>query len=215
VYVDKSKVDLEKNPPHNSLPELQPNPDAGLELPTPIEENSPELDTPLETTEYTVIKARGRITWMRDSNGNEANFDFLDYTDSEGKPLTTLHYQNDNTDFNKSIFPRYSSNNKLTVSNLKGITLKDKILDVSDATTTINFQIKDSDNGGEGGALSSMEMCNNVLNVTGDLTVSDTCLKFNNNTLLNAQNATILKNVVSTSFKSLEDTIIIEPISDS
>lgn len=218
VYVDKSKVDQENNPSHDSLPELPPNPDLGLELPSipnTIAEDSPELDTPLESTEYTVTKARGRITWMRDSNGNEANFDFLDYTDSEGKPLTTLHYQNDNTGFNKSIFPRYSSNNKLTISNLKGITLKDKILDVSDDTATIDFKIPDSEKVGEGETLPSMEMCNNVLNVTGDLTVDVTCQKFNNNTLLNVKDVQILKNIDRTSFKSLESTNIIEPISDS
>jgi hypothetical protein len=35
--------------------------------------------------------ARGKIVWMKDFNDNEANFDFLDYTNAKAEPLTTLH----------------------------------------------------------------------------------------------------------------------------
>jgi hypothetical protein len=41
------------------------------------------------------VTARGRITWMKDGHNNEANFDFLDYTDTEGNELTTLHLPDD------------------------------------------------------------------------------------------------------------------------
>jgi hypothetical protein len=44
-----------------------------------------------ETISEVVVNTRGRITWMKDSHNNEANFDFLDYTDAEGNELTTLH----------------------------------------------------------------------------------------------------------------------------
>ena len=63
------------------------------------------------TTEMT-ISARGKITWMKDENNNEANFDFLDYTGHNGEALTTLH--------NGSIFPENSYNNKIIINNLKG-----------------------------------------------------------------------------------------------
>ena len=68
---------------------------------------------------------------------NEANFDFLDYEDHEGNPLATLHYEVFKTDVgteserwvsgHKSIFPRNSYNNKLTVHNLKRNVLKKAI----------------------------------------------------------------------------------------
>jgi hypothetical protein len=61
----------------------------------------------------------GRITFMRDENGNEANFDFLDYFDSNSNELTLL-YKRD-IGIGKTIFPPQSYNNKLTVYDLKGV----------------------------------------------------------------------------------------------
>lgn len=62
------------------------------------------------------IKTRGLITWMKDAYGNEANFDFLDYTDDAGKPLTYLHDSVEDSDYlDKSIFPKGSYNNKITI----------------------------------------------------------------------------------------------------
>ena len=60
----------------------------------------------------TVISARGKITWMKDENNNEANFDFLDYTWYDGEALTTLH--------NGSIFPENSYNNKIIINDPRG-----------------------------------------------------------------------------------------------
>ena len=67
------------------------------------------------------FKARGRITLMRDENGNEANFDFLDYFDCNNNELTLL-YDRDVVG-GKTIFPPQSYNNKLIVYDLNGIEL--------------------------------------------------------------------------------------------
>ena len=75
----------------------------------------------------TNVSTRGLITWMKDQFNNEANFDFLDYTDANNQELATLHCPNGIEGEEKSIFPKYSYNNKLTAINLKGITLKDGI----------------------------------------------------------------------------------------
>jgi hypothetical protein len=73
----------------------------------------------LDTT--TTITSRGKIVWMKDVvTGNEANFDFLDYTDCDRNELTTLHL----TDSGYSIFPEGSYNNKLIVSELSGTIIK-------------------------------------------------------------------------------------------
>jgi hypothetical protein len=73
---------------------------------------------------------------MKDyNNNNEANFDFLDYTDCNGKELAVLHYPNDDTDPDKSILPKHSHDNKLKVYNLKGTILKEGVLDDTEATS--------------------------------------------------------------------------------
>jgi hypothetical protein len=63
----------------------------------------------------------GRITLMRDENGNEANFDFLDYFDCDNNELTLLYDRA--IVGGKTIFPPQSYNNKLTVYDLKGVEL--------------------------------------------------------------------------------------------
>lgn len=69
----------------------------------------------LKTTRQDIY-TRGRITWMKDAYGNEANFDFLDYIDCEGNPLTTLHDSVEDPEYlDKSIFPKHSYNNKIEV----------------------------------------------------------------------------------------------------
>lgn len=86
----------------------------------PIKSESPDNATLMQ-----LVKAKGRITWMRDNNGNEANFDFLDYTDCNNEPLTTLHKSTEHDSLDKSIFPKYSYNNKLTVYDLYGTVLEE------------------------------------------------------------------------------------------
>jgi hypothetical protein len=55
---------------------------------------------------------------MCDENGNEANFDFLDYTDADGVDLTVLY---DRVGISgRTIFPPNSYNNKITAYDLYG-----------------------------------------------------------------------------------------------
>lgn len=83
-----------------------------------------------------LIKARGRITWMCDENGNEANFDFLDYVDANKNALTTLY---DRVGIEgKTIFPPNSYNNKLTVYDLYGTVVNEQD-GLIDNTNTVNI----------------------------------------------------------------------------
>lgn len=147
---------------------------------------------------------RGKITWMKDVNGNEANFDFLDYEDHEGKPLATLHYTISNIKEDgsfdisaKSIFPVNSSNNKITVHNLKRTVLKKdantgEFTGEFDDTNTVvvDFKIKDSIDLESAitesavKALPTMIMHDNIIDCYG-LSTAETCLNFYNNTLKN------------------------------
>ena len=139
-------------------------------------------------------QTKGLITWMRDINNNEANFDFLDYSDANDSPLTTLHYTartqygSDGTAYLKadvkSVFPVNSYNNKITIHNLKGTVIKDDRIDNTYAYT-IDFQIKDSPDLTDTSTVADleyMEMHDNVIECYG-LTTTPSCYKFNNNTL--------------------------------
>ena len=98
-----------------------------------IEINQEKTTDGQTTTE--VITSRGLITWMKDkSNNNQANFDFLDYYDLNGNELATLHYPIDDTEQDKSIFPKYSHDNTLIVYDLKGTVIKDKVIDNTNVT---------------------------------------------------------------------------------
>lgn len=127
------------------------------------------------TIEGNIYKTKGIITWMKDPNNNEANFDFLDYQefkDSNNIKITTLH----NTDFSqdKSIFPTGSYNNKLTVSNLWGTVIKNGVIDNTQACR-VDFQFIDS-------GASRMQMYDNVLQCSGSgIILAPTCSKFYNN----------------------------------
>ena len=121
-----------------------------------------------------VIATRGRITWMKDQYNNEANFDFLDYTNASEEELTTLHYPSGDETQDKSIFPKNSYNNKLIIYDLKGTVLKEQVL-VNDNVNTINFAFDDSKE-------STMEMHDNVIECRS-LVVKSTCNKFTYNTL--------------------------------
>lgn len=101
-------------------------------------------DTESGSDSSNIVFTKGRILRMRDASNNEANFDFLDYTDVNGNPLATLHSSEYGNVFDASIFPKGSYNNTLTVNNLKGITLVNKIFDDTN-TYVVDFKFKDFD----------------------------------------------------------------------
>ena len=115
------------------------------------------------------IETRGRITWMKDQYNNEANFDFLDYTNASEEELTTLHYPSGDETQDKSIFPKNSYNNKLTIYDLKGTVLKEQVL-VNDNVNIINFEFDDSEE-------LVMEMHDNIIECRS-LVVRPSCNKF-------------------------------------
>lgn len=131
----------------------------------------------VNVTESDVI-TRGRITWMKDEHNNEANFDFLDYTDAEGNELTTLHFHeldiNQDKSYDKSIFPTLSYNNKLIIYDLKGTVINNKVIDNTN-TNVVDFQFNDDEG-------NYIEMYNNYIECRG-FTLTPECLKFYNNNL--------------------------------
>ena len=161
--------------------------------------------------------ARGKIVWMKDVDGNEANFDFLDYLDSSNKPLATLHYET--ITYNKgtadefvkvvgfqSVFPRNSKNNKLTVHNLKGTILKDGEFDDTN-TSIIDFQTPDSvpldtTVSTVSDSLSTINMHDNVIDCYG-LVVTPTCYNFYNNNIKNVGNVTFENDCINNNLQSI------------
>ena len=119
------------------------------------------------------IFTRGRITWMKDGDNNEANFDFLDYRNFKGEHMAPLHIR-ENDSFDKSIFPRGSYNNKLIVYDLKGTVLKDGVFDDTN-TNAVEFQVNDDES-------IIMEMHDNVIECRGLIT-SPNCTLFYGNTI--------------------------------
>lgn len=139
---------------------------------------------------------RGMIIWMKDTDGNEANFDFLDYADANDIPLATMHYKvtkNSKTGLfeegPKSIFPIGSTNNKLNISNLKGTVIENETLNILTGSS-IDFNFPDSipaddvsdqieiDN------LPTMNMHDNIINCYGVQTTTH-CVNFYNNAINN------------------------------
>ena len=125
---------------------------------------------------------------MKDGNNNEANFDFLDYSDFEGNPLSTLHDSIEDSTLDSSIFPKYSYNNKLTVYDLKGITVKNQILETVNVNT-IDFQFSDTKKS-EGEILSTMTMHDNTISCRG-LILTPNCTEFHSNVLTEISNVVI------------------------
>lgn len=146
----------------------------------------------------TPVKTKGKITWMKDFNNNEANFDFLDYSDDFGNPMTTLHYTystiQDSTGTSflqigpKSVFPVNSRNNKLTIHDLKGTIVKNGKLDNTN-TFTVDFKVKDSPSLTSTALVSEelvyMDMYDNTIECYG-LTTSENCVKFFDNEINNS-----------------------------
>lgn len=122
---------------------------------------------------------------MRDSNNNEANFDFLDYTDSKGEPLATLYETATEHNIHKSIFPKGSYNNKLTVYDLKGTVLKDKIID-NNNTNIVDFQFEEDK--------PLLVMHDNFIECRG-LVITTECRNFCNNIIKEAANLKISSDI--------------------
>ena len=126
------------------------------------------------------VQTRGLITWMRDHNGNEANFDFLDYSDYKGDLFVTLHKSTEDESLDESIFPRKSSNNKITVHKLCGLYIDDYDYLNYDESSKVDFTFDDSDE--EKGEF--IEMHGNTIECRG-FTLNNICTKFCDNTLIN------------------------------
>lgn len=167
-----------------------------------------------------IVFTKGRILRMQDASNNVANFDFLDYTDVNGNPLATLHSSEYGNVFDASIFPKGSYNNTLTVTNLKGITLVDKVFD-NTSTGVVDFQFKDfdqlsEDDMSDSGSVSDddiqqeleaskarMIMHDNVI-ACSSLILQPDCSAFYGNTIEEtSDNIVINTNVINSSFKLL------------
>jgi hypothetical protein len=156
----------------------------------------------------------GLITWMKDESNNEANFDFLDYLDSDNQPLTTLH-SNDNSEL--SIFPRGSYNNKITVKKLKGLVIEDGVIDY-DNSYTIDFKFQDWVDEGVLEEAPTMAMYGNNITCCG-LVTSEDCSQFYNNTITNSGvlvfNSNCYNNTLSNVYNNSTNTISDDVVSMS
>lgn len=132
------------------------------------------------------VTARGKITWMRDWNNNEADFDFLDYTDVSGNALTTLHQEQSYLD--RSIFPKGSFNNKLKTENLRGTVLNEGMIDNTN-TTIIDFRPE-------------LTMHGNVMTCK-NFVIDTSCTQFVNNSFDCVDNVTITADMSYSTFKNV------------
>lgn len=161
--------------------------------------------------ESELIPSRGKIVWMKDRWGNEANFDFLDYYDCEGNPLTTLHTTIKGY---SSIFPNNSYNNKITTFDLRGTVIKDSVIN-NDNTTVIEFKGSDSlimhDNIIECRNFRIGELCDsffgNTINQACNITIESS---FNNNTFRRMYS--LPNNEIMSSFYDLTDNAIFNEV---
>lgn len=136
------------------------------------------------------FNARGMITWMRDASGNEANFDFLDWDDSETNGVLHTVLVNKGDYYVKdgfSIFPRNSYNNKLTITNFNscfsGETLSfSTSFGIADSVGLSELtRITDSDLQN----IQTMDMHDNTIECYG-INTSETCTKFYDNSIKNS-----------------------------
>lgn len=147
-------------------------------------------------TDIKSFTTRGRITLMRDENGNEANFDFLDYCDCNDNELTLL-YNRSNIE-GKTIFPPQSYNNKLTVYDLKGVDIDvESKLCTNDAGTNIQFGDDTAWNG---------EFHDNTIECRKNFTIKSSCQKFYNNKFIKVGNITVNGNIYDSSVSNMYTT---------
>lgn len=155
-------------------------------------------------TDIKSFTTRGRITLMRDENGNEANFDFLDYCDCNDNELTVLYNRN-NID-GKTIFPPQSYNNKLTVYNLEGVDIDvEGKLYTNSTGTNIQFGDDVEWNG---------EFHDNIIECVKNFTIKSTCQKFHNNKLVKVGNVTVNGNIHDSSISNMYTTQTATVVSD-
>ena len=127
--------------------------------------------------------ARGKIVWMKDFNDNEANFDFLDYTNAKAEPLTTLHESPQLKD-DLSIFPSNSKGNKVNILYLKGTLLNSSGLIINEGSR-VKFECE--------------TMLNNQFTCT-DFIIDKTCSKFCDNIFTTITDLTIKQDVTNSRF---------------
>lgn len=139
------------------------------------------------------FKAKGRITLMRDENGNEANFDFLDYTDYNDVELTLLYDRKNIT--GKTIFPPQSYNNKLIVYDLNGVELDENgQLYTKENGTVIQFGDTINWDG---------EFHDNTIECRTNFTINSSCTKFYNNKLEKVGNVIVTENIYNSNISNL------------
>lgn len=150
------------------------------------------------------VSAKGKILWMRDSNNNQANFDFLDYRDSDNKPLATLHASRSQLDLDRSIFPVGSHDNTIVVDSLWGTVLVNGTINNANAYK-VDFQFVDSPDEEDTSDVvdttvyPTMEMYNNTLHCKG-LIVTSECTKLCNNKFGLITNLTLSSDVENSIF---------------
>ena len=141
---------------------------------------------------------------MKDSNNNQANFDFLDYRDSDNKPLATLHASRSQLDLDRSVFPVGSHDNTLITDSLWGTVLVNGVIDNTNAYT-IDFQFVDSPDEEDTSedvdtsVYPTMEMYNNTIHCKG-LVVTSECTKLCNNKFGLITNLTLGSNIENSVF---------------
>ena len=157
-----------------------------------------------QLTNSEIITTKGKITWMKDQYGNEANFDFLDYIDSDN----STRYYNYNM---PSIFPPNSTNNKIQVFNLKGtefelnedestysLKTKGTVLQFGNYEESLSTYSESED-------IKFLEMNNNTLVINGNFIINESCSKFNNNNIDNIDIVTINGSMINNSFSELKN----------
>lgn len=166
-------------------------------------------------TDIKSFQARGRITFMRDENGNEANFDFLDYYDCNDKELTLLYDRSNIT--GKTIFPPQSYNNKLTVYDLIGVDIDTKGYLYTNKTGTViqfGYTPQQQQKAWDG------EFHDNIIECRANFTIESKCKKFYNNKFEKVGNVVITNNIYDSNISNLysiietEASIVNEAVED-
>ena len=151
------------------------------------------------------ITTRGKIIWMQDEFNNEANFDFLDYTDYNNQPLTKLHT---NSRGYNSIFPVNSSNNKVELYNLVGTIIKESedgkyYVDTAEKIQDTTEEIQDTTEKIQNTVIFNCTgMHDNILSGT-NIFIQNSCKYFDKNIIKDINNLTISGNIRNCTFETI------------
>lgn len=162
------------------------------------------------------VQTRGRITWMKDANGNEAYFDFLDYSDAQDKPLTTLHMVDDDSR-TLSVFPRGSYNNKLYINDVKGTVITKNEFN-NDVGGVVDFKARDTEYDYAGNALQTLGIVINMHDNTftgSSIIIDSTCENCYNNTIKSSGVIIKANTITNTTFEDIKNTNITQNITSS